>query len=112
MPHPIPILRRLLPAILCPWLSIAPALMYAHAASSTSRLAEVRYIYHGLSFWPPQQQGRPAAVHTSLFSKYGLRTKSDERGSIRFGDGTTLHINVSTDIVLGAHLVRVQRGEV
>jgi sugar lactone lactonase YvrE len=82
------------------------------SGKSNGGLAEVRFIYHGLAFWPPRQRPRSARVHTPLFSQYSLRTGRDQKASVRFTDGTALHLNVNTDATLTAHNTVVRNGEV
>jgi DNA-binding beta-propeller fold protein YncE len=81
-------------------------------AAAGSRLGDVRWIYRGLAFWPPRETQHAARVHTPLFTNYALRTRSNEKASIRFVDGTALHINSNTDAVLTSHLTYVRNGEV
>jgi DNA-binding beta-propeller fold protein YncE/mannose-6-phosphate isomerase-like protein (cupin superfamily) len=100
----------LVPAPLSPE-SIPSTSLSAQAA--TPAMAQVRYIQHGLEVKPPGQQLQPGRINESLFQQYFLRTGAGQKASLRFVDGTTLHINVQTDLVLASpHLTQVRRGEV
>ena len=85
----------------------------AAAAQRAPELAQVRYIYHGLSVQPPGQQSQRGKAKMPLFQQYALRTAQDEKASIGFHDGTVLHMNQRTDAVLASpNVTRVMRGEV
>ena len=108
------ILGLVIPLGLQPLHSPSSHVPYAQqrAAASNSRLGDVRWIYRGLAFWPPRQSPHAAKIHTPLFTNYSLRTRSNEKASIRFVDGTALHVNSNTDAVLTSHLTYVRSGEV
>jgi sugar lactone lactonase YvrE len=73
----------------------------------------VRFIYHGLSVSPPKKKARQGKPKMPLYGRYFLRTKHTEKASIRFRDGTILHLNQDTDAVLhDPHVTVVKRGEV
>lgn len=85
----------------------------AHPASASIPLAKVRFIYHGLAEKPPQQVQRAGRVRDPLFNSYGLRTRTAEKASINFRDGTVLQINQDTDAVLSSpHHTFVHKGEI
>src|SRR5439155_4587195 len=52
-------------------------------------------------------------VRMPLYSQYGLQTGKGQKASVKFHDGSVLHINQRSDIQLrSAHLTRDKRGEV
>src|SRR5437016_5042592 len=97
---------------------LAPLAPYAPvtAASplrSPHRVAEVRYIYHGLAVQPPARPKQSAHVHDPLFGGYAVQTRTDQRASMAFGDGTTLHVNQNTSLILRSpRMTAVRSGEV
>lgn len=111
-------------AVLCgvvlplgPWVRTTPVGLASHtllgAHANQTRLAQVRYIRRGLSVQPPHRQMQAAVLKESLYQRYLLRTGAEQQASIRFRDGTTLHLNQRTDAVLSSpHLTVVQRGEI
>lgn len=86
----------------------------AHQPKSTAKaLGQVRYIKRGLTVQPPHKQPRRGTVKMRLYKGYFLQTKAAQLASVRFNDGTLLHINQRTDVVLRTpHLTYVKRGEV
>ena len=76
-------------------------------------LGQVRFIRRGLTVQPPHQRAKKGKVKMSLYNAYFLRTKANQVASLGFADGTLLHMNQRTDIVLrNPHLTYVKRGEV
>jgi sugar lactone lactonase YvrE len=118
-------LFQIVTAILLPLALLAPGL-HLHAASleaapgssvrasaDSSMLAQVHWIQRGLLVQPPAQHMQQGKVNQPLFEQYFLRTGAAEKASIRFRDGTTLHLNERTDAVLASpHLTTVKTGEV
>ncbi len=93
--------------LLSGWLAwsqaLQPALaarLVAPAVGAAPRLASVHYIKHGLTVLPPHQKKQKGKVKEALFNNYGLRTQAKQMASINFRDGTLLHINQRTDLVL------------
>src|SRR5947209_16121500 len=85
----------------------------ASPLQAPGRLAEVRYIYHGLGVQPPAHPTHSARVHDPLLGGYGLQTRVGQRASMAFGDGTTLHVNQNTSLILSSpHMTVVRSGEV
>lgn len=85
----------------------------AQAASSATALGEVRYIFRGLAIQPPGEQPRPGRVTQALYSRYVLKTAVSQRASLRFRDGTVLHMSERTDAQLRSpNLTYVGGGEV
>lgn len=85
----------------------------ARAQASGHAIATVRFIVNGLSVQPPKHQPAPGQVNERLFPAYGLSTKVGQRSSVRFVDGSMLHMNQRTELVLrSASLTVVKRGEV
>lgn len=83
------------------------------SSADQGQLAQIQYIYRGFSVQPPQQRLERARVKQPLFEQYFLRSGAAEKASIRFRDGTTLHINQRTDAVLTSpNVTMVRRGEV
>ena len=77
------------------------------------RLARVHYIYRGLAVQPPQRSRARGRIGDPLFDRYFLQTTANQKASIRFQDGTFLHMNQQTDAVLRTpHLTVVERGEI
>lgn len=75
--------------------------------------AHVRYIIRGLTVEPPSHSPLPGKPAMPLFNRYGLLTQRHQKASVRFGDGTTLYLNESTQIALRNPYVTVLRhGEV
>jgi len=82
------------------------------AKQSNSPLGKVNYIFHGLGVAPPGGSLRPGAKGENVMQQYFLRTVAGQKASVRFLDGTALHINQNTDAVLAsASTTRVTRGE-
>ena len=77
-----------------------------------TRLAQVWYIDHGLTVQPPHKKRENGKRKMSLYTRYFLETKSGQRASIRFKDGTTLHMNQRTDAVLSSPHLTYANGEV
>lgn len=83
------------------------------SARRSTRLASVQYIYHGLTVQPPKAHRRKGTTKMALYQRYPLQTAHRQRASIRFRDGTTLHLDQLTDAVLGSpHVTRVTRGRI
>ena len=86
---------------------------HRHASASPSWLAQVRYIYHGLSVQAPQGKKQRATKRMPLYLQYGLETAQSQKGSIAFHDDTTIAINQKTQAVLqSAHVTYLKRGEI
>ena len=88
-----------------------------HAATQPARakghLAQVRAIQQGLSVQPPHRKGVKGREKMPLDSQYSLQTKAQQRASLGFRDGTILHMNQFTSLVLQSpHLTRMKKGEV
>lgn len=82
-------------------------------APKRSAVADVRFIYHGLTVQAPHHPAISGKVRQQLYSKYFLRTAVQQEASLHFPDGTALHINQRTDLVLSSpHLTLVKTGEV
>ena len=78
-----------------------------------AQVAQVRFIYRGLSVQAPRHKRMKGRVKMPLYSQYFLQTLAQQKASIRFRDGTTLHMNQQTDAILRSpHLTYVGRGEV
>ncbi len=90
------------------------ALPQRSSPSSAARLAQVAFISGGLSVQPPHTKKRlKGKKKMPLYNKYFLQTLAKQRASIRFRDGTTLHMNQRTDAVLSSpHVTYVKKGEV
>jgi ferric-dicitrate binding protein FerR (iron transport regulator) len=83
------------------------------ANAKDSAIAAVRYIQGGLTVKPPNQSDERGKVKQPLFSAYFLQTRAAQKASLGFTDGTKLHINQHTDLVLKSlNLTMVQQGEV
>jgi len=86
---------------------------YEQLGAKSKKLAEVRYIYRGLSVQPPHKNREKGKKGMLLFNQYFLQTQVKQKASIRFGDGTMLHMNQRTDAVLRTpHLTVVKSGTV
>lgn len=93
---------------LCMGLLLTPS-----AGAASHPLANVRFIDHGLTVWPPKAKPGRGRVRQPLYAAYGLSTGSHQRASIGFVDKTVLHINQRTDLVLRSPgLTMVRKGEV
>jgi tripartite motif-containing protein 71 len=109
--------RLLLMCCACLVSGLAPrttlaALSRAHAASS-AQLGTVNYIFNGVAVAAPRGALKAGTKGESLFQQYFLRTVANQKASVRFRDGTELHINQKTDAVLTSpHTTKVSRGEV
>lgn len=91
----------------------SPAWGIHAAAKSQKKLAEVRYIYRGLAVKPPKQPRQRGKVKMPLYNQYFLQTQVKQRASIRFHDGTMLHMNQATDATLTSpHTTVVKKGMV
>lgn len=107
-------------AILIPVLQTGMGTDMAHASPHSAivtkkavKVAQVHYISGGLGVQPPQRTSVKGRLKMSLFTHYALHTRSAQRASIRFTDGTTLHINQRTDATLrSASTTYVAQGEV
>jgi hypothetical protein len=76
-------------------------------------LGQVRFIRRGLTVQPPHQRAKKGKVKMPLYNAYFLQTKASQVASLGFADGTLLHMNQRTDIILrNPHLTYVKRGEV
>ncbi len=85
----------------------------AGPAAAQPSLATVNYILHGLSVAPPQRAFQAGSKGESLYQQDTLQTVQNQRASLRFNDGTALHLNQYTDAILASPTVtRVNRGEV
>lgn len=94
-------------------LVLVPALGEAATARRASKLASVKYIYRGLTVQAPHHRAGKGRVKQPLYAKYFLKTQRKQRASLRFRDGTVLHMNQLTDAVLQSpHRTQVKRGEV
>jgi hypothetical protein len=92
---------------------LAPTLAGAKGTAKPSGLASVKYIYHGLTVQPPHKRAGKGKIKEALFTQYFLQTHKAQRASLRFKDGTILHMNQYTDAVLQSpHITRVKKGEV
>ena len=89
-----------------------PSQAASHHASAAV-LAHVRFVYHSMTKQPPGSGRQAAHNKDSLFSNYGIQTGRGDKGALGFQDGTTLHINQNTDLVLASpHVTQVRHGEV
>lgn len=110
--RPLPA-RTFLVAALTVLAAMAPAVPAgARRASAPSWLAQVRFIERGLGVGPPTGALHAGKVNDSLYNAYRLRTQRLARASIRFKDGTVVHLNQDTDAQITSHLTRVTRGEI
>jgi FecR protein len=103
--------------ILCLWMLAVPAFAIVLVPLATdargSSIAAVRYIQGGLTVKPPNQPQEHGKVKQPLYNAYFLQTRTAQKASLAFTDGSKLHINQVTDMVL-VSLSRtvVNRGEV
>jgi hypothetical protein len=82
-------------------------------AGKAKTLGTVKYIDRGLAVRPPHRGMHKGKVKEPLYGQYFLRTARKQRASVRFRDGTALHINQMTDLTLASpNVTTVQRGEV
>lgn len=83
------------------------------AGARAAAIATVRFIDGGLTVQPPRQRPERGKVSQPLYTAYFLQTRAGQRASLGFTDGTRLHINQRTDLVLRSPLhTVVRRGEV
>jgi hypothetical protein len=83
------------------------------APAPLGRVGSVRFIKRGLQVQPPKQQPQSGKVKQPLYIQYNLQTQAQELASVAFNDGSVLHMNQRTDVVLaGAHQSVVKQGEV
>jgi hypothetical protein len=76
-------------------------------------IAQVRYIRRGLTVSPPHKHHTRGKVKMPLYNQYGLNTAAGEKASIAFVEGTVLHMNQLTSVLLQSpHVTTVQKGEV
>ncbi|HLJ67360.1 MAG TPA: SMP-30/gluconolactonase/LRE family protein [Chloroflexota bacterium] len=105
--------HRLAVALISLLALLASNLPGANSLAASSPLAKIRWIGHGIAVQPPGAHSRNGTVKMPLFNRYGLSTSPIERASIGFSDGTVLHINTNTDIILvNPHQTQLRRGEV
>jgi hypothetical protein len=74
-------------------------------------VAKVSYIWHGLTVRPPHKPRMKGKKKMPLYNQYSLETKRQQKASIRFKDGTTLHLNQQTDAVLRSPHLTYVKGE-
>jgi hypothetical protein len=85
----------------------------AERAAKKSPVAGVRYIHGGLGVQPPHQRRHAGTVKESLYDKFDLNTLRQQRAALRFGDGTQLDLDQSTDVLIhDPHLTRVKSGQI
>lgn len=83
------------------------------AAHAPSPLASVYYIQHGLTVKPPNKRAKAGHTKQSLYTSYFLGTRGGQKASVKFHDGTYLHINQNTNLILfNPHTTTVTKGEV
>jgi hypothetical protein len=82
----------------------------AMRSGSPSPLASIAFIDHGLTVAPPKKHKVAGKVKMSLFGKYGLQTKTKQRATIRFKDGTVLHLDELTDAVMQSPSITKVKG--
>lgn len=100
-------------ALLTLLLAAVPAATRADATGKQGRLAQVRYIVHGLGVQPPHRRLHRGKRGSPLFQQYHLQTKAKQRASVAFRDSTILYLNQRTDAILtNPHVTRVRGGEV
>src|SRR5947209_7007529 len=76
------------------------------------RIAQVRFIVHGLQVQPAGGSLSRAHLKQPLFPAAFVRTRASEKASLGFFDGSELHINQRTDLVLrSTNLAVLKRGE-
>lgn len=81
--------------------------------TKTTHLAQVRFIWNGLGVQPPRKKMGKGKVKQQLDNQYLLRTQKSQKASIRFRDGTVLHLNQKTDALLRSpHVTFIKKGEV
>lgn len=85
----------------------------AHPVRAAGHIAVVRFIDHGLTVQPPQQDARKGWVHQSLFPADRLLTQAHQRAKLQFVDASVLYMNQRTDLVLrGAGFTQLKHGEI
>ena len=85
----------------------------APRAAAKAHLAQVRAIQKGLAVTPPHKKPVKGRNKMPLDNQYALRTQAQQRASLGFRDGTVLHMNQLTSLVLQSpHLTRLVKGEV
>lgn len=104
------------------WLLVFGALMAVTAldrstvsatGSRRAPIAAVHFIRGGLAVQPPNARRQRGRVKQPLFPAYFLQTADGQIASLRFTDGTVLHMNQRTDAVLRSPTrTLVRRGEV
>ena len=112
--------RVLAPLCLLLGLALVPLPRAAESASphrvvspKTQVVGRVHAIKRGLTVQPPHRPPGRGKVRQSLYNQYGLHTKRQEKASVAFRDGTLLHMNQLTDVVLrSSSMTYVSRGEV
>jgi sugar lactone lactonase YvrE len=94
-------------------LILLPANAGAQHAVKGNKLGQVRVVINGLTVRPPQGKSTDGHPKTPVYGRYFLRTKANQRASIRFRDGTVVKLNQRTDVVLrDTHTTIVRAGEV
>lgn len=85
----------------------------AQASPAARPLGSVKFIHLGLTVLPPHQSASRGRLNEQLFAAYGLRTQVSQRATVGFADGSALHMNQRTDIVLrSARSIFVNKGEI
>jgi len=93
--------------------SAVPRITNASGATTSSNIAQVRFILHGLAVQPPHKKVARAKVKDPLFNQYTLMTKVKQKASVNFKDGSILNLNQLTNAVLRSPaLTQVKSGEV
>jgi hypothetical protein len=102
------------------WLALSALPRAAESASphrgsapKPKAVGNVHAIKRGLTVQPPHRPAGRGKVRQSLYSQYGLQTKRQQKASVAFRDGTLLHMNQQTNVVLRSPTTTyVSRGEV
>jgi FecR protein len=93
--------------------SLTPRQAVARVSFSAVAIATVRYIKNGLAIQPPNKRLSQARLKDKLYTRYLLRTRQAQKASLRFRDGSLLHINQNTSTVLvSPTMTQVKNGTV
>jgi F5/8 type C domain/FecR protein len=83
------------------------------ASAPTNALAQVAFIQRSLTVHPPHKKAKQATLQMQLYNAYRLNTGARARASLRFTDGTVLHVNQLSNLtLLNPHTTYVTSGEI